>query len=174
MVPDVVSILLRAGAAVNETQDDGRTALMWAAAYNTPEIISVLLKAGADLNAKHDDGYTALMFAAAYNTPEAVSILLKAGADLNAKDKDGKTALYHAREFHNAGAVRVLEEAGKAVAKDAVASLIAAAQTGDPEAQYQLGLRYGVKQDDKKAVEWLHKAAEQGHEKAKKALALYE
>ena len=42
-------------------------------------------------------------------------------------------------------------------------------------AQYNLGVMYerglGVAQDDKKAVEWLTKAAEQGNPKALKALA---
>ena len=199
--PDVVSILLKAGADVNAKHDEGTTALMWAAAYNTPEVISVLLKARADLNAKHDDGYTALMFAAAYNTPEAVSVLLKAGADFNAKhndgvtalmaaaaqnnnpevisvllkagadvnvrDKNGKTALEFAQEKGKTEAVKILEEV-----------MTTAAQTGDPELQYQLGMKYatgdGVKQDDNKAIEWFRKAAEQGHEEAKKALSLYE
>lgn len=49
-----------------------------------------------------------------------------------------------------------------------------AAEAGIPEAQKQLGLMYdegdGVEEDDVKAVEWVRKAAEQGHEGAKEAL----
>ena len=49
----------------------------------------------------------------------------------------------------------------------------AAAEQGDPEAQYKLGLLYqkgrGVEQDYAKAVEWFQKAADKNH-----ALAQYE
>jgi hypothetical protein len=48
------------------------------------------------------------------------------------------------------------------------------AATGDPPAQYALGLRYasgdGVKQDDKEAAAWFIKAAENGNVKAQAAL----
>ena len=49
-----------------------------------------------------------------------------------------------------------------------------AAEQGDVEAQYNLGLCYFKgdygKQDTKEAVKWLRKAAEQGYENAKDAL----
>jgi putative methionine-R-sulfoxide reductase with GAF domain len=48
------------------------------------------------------------------------------------------------------------------------------AASGDPPAQYALGLRYasgdGVKQDDKEAAAWFSKAAENGNVKAQAAL----
>jgi hypothetical protein len=48
------------------------------------------------------------------------------------------------------------------------------AASGDPPAQYTLGLRYasgdGVKQDDKEAAAWFTKAAENGNVKAQAAL----
>ena len=50
--------------------------------------------------------------------------------------------------------------------------------SGDPEVLYQLGIQYatgdGVKEDTKKGVELLCQAAEQGHQKAKDALKLFE
>ncbi len=50
------------------------------------------------------------------------------------------------------------------------------AQQGDIEAQYELGLMYqggrGVSQNDTRAMAWLQKAAEAGHDKAQYALAL--
>ena len=50
------------------------------------------------------------------------------------------------------------------------------ALSGDPDAQYELGLRYetgawGVEQDGKTAVLWLTRAAEGGHRLAMQALA---
>jgi TPR repeat protein len=56
-------------------------------------------------------------------------------------------------------------------------AVIQKAQTGDMEAQYQMGqwhMEGGailVKKNHAKAAEWLTKAAEQGHEKAKEKLA---
>ena len=50
-----------------------------------------------------------------------------------------------------------------------------AAESGDAEAQYQLGLRYakgdGVEEDQWEAVDWLRKAAKQGHKPARDELA---
>ena len=154
------------GANPNAKDKDGKTALMYAAASNqNPDDVSIMLKADADGNAKNKSDWTALMRAAACNkNPKVISVLLKAEADINALNDDGQTALEIALEKDNTGAIKILKKA--------------AAQAGDPEEQYQLGLRYaageGVKQDNKKAVEWLRKAAEQGHKKAKEALALYE
>ena len=160
--PVVVSILLKAGADVNAKNNSGGTTLMAAAAKNKdPEVISLLLEAGANVNAKSMYDKTALIEAASRNTPRVISLLLKAGADVNAKDKDGKTAIDIARAAGNTAVVAVMEEL-----------------SGDPEVLYQLGIQYatgdGVKEDTKKGVELLCQAAEQGHQKAKDALKLFE
>ena len=51
-----------------------------------------------------------------------------------------------------------------------------AAERGDADAQYNLGMMYadgrGVPQDDTTAVEWFQKAAEQGHALAQKNLGV--
>lgn len=50
-----------------------------------------------------------------------------------------------------------------------------AAELGDPEAQYSLGLLYmeghGLEKNEKTAVSWIQKAAEQGHNDAQRKLA---
>ncbi|HPF46303.1 MAG: sel1 repeat family protein [Alphaproteobacteria bacterium] len=52
----------------------------------------------------------------------------------------------------------------------------AAAEKGDMNAQYNLGVMYehgnGVEQSDKKAAEWYQKAADNGHPEAPMALQL--
>ena len=62
--PEVIRLLLKAGADVNAKDEYGNTPLHAAAAVNeNPEVISVLLKAGADVNAKAENGSTALDYA---------------------------------------------------------------------------------------------------------------
>ena len=55
-------------------------------------------------------------------------------------------------------------------------SLRQAAERGDPNAQFELGVRYaegkGVAPDDKEAARWILKAAEQGHLEAQFNLGL--
>ena len=93
--PEVITVLLQAGASINAQNKYGETPLVVAAGYNqNPAVIAVLLKAGADINARNEIGWTALMAAAEKNTsPDVVSVLLKAGADIKARDNDGWTAL---------------------------------------------------------------------------------
>lgn len=123
--PEVIRVLLKAGADINAKHQDGSTMLDAAAAANrNPEIIEVLVKAGAEVNAKDDNGKTPLMCAAQYNrNPEVITALLKVGADVNKKTASGTTALMLAvgsMGNRNPGVIAVLAKAGADVnAKDA-------------------------------------------------------
>jgi len=62
--PEVISVLLKAGAHINARVAGGRTPLMWAVARNrNPDVIAALLDAGADAKAKDSQGRTALDYA---------------------------------------------------------------------------------------------------------------
>ncbi len=62
--PDVISTLLKAGAGIDSTISDGRTALMLAAQFNqNPEIVTALLRAGANGKLKSKAGKTAYDYA---------------------------------------------------------------------------------------------------------------
>ena len=91
--PEVVTLLIKAGADVNTKSEDGVTALYMAAFGNeNPEVLTVLIEAGADVN--WNFGGTALMGAATNNeNPEVFTVLIKAGADVNAKGRDDMTPL---------------------------------------------------------------------------------
>ncbi len=58
--PEVITILLKAGADVNMKDANGCTPLLWAAWGNqNPEVITILLRAGADAKAKNNQEKTA-------------------------------------------------------------------------------------------------------------------
>ena len=81
---DIVALLLKQGAPVNEQDPDGRTALMAAASHDNLTIIQILLKHGADPNIRDRDRHTAL---AHTGSAETVRILLSAGARVAPTDK---------------------------------------------------------------------------------------
>lgn len=80
--------LLKLGANPNKRNDDGATALMWAAL--DLEKTKVLLAHGADVNAKSEDSRTPLMVAASRpGNSAAVKLLLEHGANPNPTSNPG-------------------------------------------------------------------------------------
>ena len=75
--PEVLSLLLEAGADVNARNVDGATALMMAAMHgaDSVEVINALIKAGADVNAKTEEGKTALDLARQVGNENVVKVL---------------------------------------------------------------------------------------------------
>jgi ankyrin repeat protein len=81
--PEIVTLLIEAGADVNAKVNNGLTPLMLAARYTTtPEIVTLLIQAGADVNTKDENGLTPLWFAnhLSGSYPEIIKILEAAGA----------------------------------------------------------------------------------------------
>ena len=96
--PDVVAVLLTAGADVNEQLSIGGLTItpLLAAAQKQPgaSVLRVLLDAGADTAFRGGPkGRTALHWAANRGDLEAVSLLLKHGAQAIAEDYGGETPL---------------------------------------------------------------------------------
>jgi len=83
--------LLSEGADANARDEDGLTALMYAAMYAGADCVELLLARGADPNAKSESDVTALMLA--IGQADKVRLLLAKGAEVNAKRKQGHTAL---------------------------------------------------------------------------------
>ena len=80
----VARALLKAGANVNHSADDGRTASMQASKHGHEHVARALLKAGAALDTRGPQQFTALMFASSNGHDLCARTLLEAGADVNA------------------------------------------------------------------------------------------
>ena len=98
-----ISLFMQKGAAVNQMDDDGSTALYFA---KDIELVEILVSAGADVNHKNFLGKTTLFYAQSVNI---VKGLVAAGAGVNEKDHWGQTALIDA---HNEDVAQALIEAG--------------------------------------------------------------
>jgi ankyrin repeat protein len=103
----VMEALLKAGADLTRTSDDGTTPLMVAAGLGrctfNPALqrgarstgaeaaVTLLLDAGADIHAVNEADFTALHGAAYRGLNEVIKILVDRGADINARDYRGRT-----------------------------------------------------------------------------------
>jgi ankyrin repeat protein len=95
-------------ADVNARQEDGTTALHWAAYHDDLPLLRRLLKAGAKPNVANDYGSTPLAEAAERADPEALRLLLEAGADVEAANAQGQTALMTVARTDMVEAAKVL------------------------------------------------------------------
>ncbi|CAH1780648.1 unnamed protein product, partial [Owenia fusiformis] len=91
---ELLQKMLELGEKVDDTDVDGKTALMYACWYNQCECVKTLLKGGANVSACDIDGITPLMYACMRGCDTCCSTLLNAGASIKAEDKNGKTAIF--------------------------------------------------------------------------------
>jgi hypothetical protein len=94
----VRALLDAPGINIHAKDQDGFTALHWAAWSGMPHSVAMLVKAGLDINEKEANGYTPLMLAAMRGDETVVKVLLQLGADTAAVNNDGKTAAQLADE----------------------------------------------------------------------------
>ena len=100
--------LVDGNADVNAHQEDGTTALHWAAYHDDLALLRRLLKAGAKANVANDYGSTPLAEAAERADPQALQLLLEAGADVESANPQGQTALMTVARTDIVAAARVL------------------------------------------------------------------
>jgi hypothetical protein len=100
-------------ADVNAKDQNGQTALTYAAVQGDADSVKALVAAGADLNAQDNSGQTALMNAAMGGHLDCVKALIAAGADVAMCNKvGGQTALMVAPMSGNVDCVKALIAAG--------------------------------------------------------------
>jgi ankyrin repeat protein len=108
---DRVVELLGAGVGVDFRDEDGATALHYAAAFNRRKIVELLLSRGAEIDARDAEDRTPLHLAAFGGCADTTLLLLERGADAHAVDTGGFTPLHAAggnREEGRRGTARIV------------------------------------------------------------------
>jgi len=112
-----VRLLIGNGANLNQTDEESRTGLHYAAMSGNLRIIAILIKAGARLDPKEKLGNTPLHLAVERDQVEAAQLLLDAGATVDAENKNGMTALMMAARAGKLEIVNALLGKGANIAK---------------------------------------------------------
>jgi ankyrin repeat protein len=110
--PAAVAGLVRQGADVNARDEDGATALAWAADHSNLAMAELLLAKGADPNIANELGISPLALAISNGSSALVKLLLAKGADPNLARENGETPLMTAARLGQVDTVRLLLERG--------------------------------------------------------------
>lgn len=119
---NVVDLLLKKGADILKKDDEGNTALHFAAGQGHDKIVSLLLqheKGQILINEANQDGVTPLMLAAQKGCKKCCTILLKNDAYTNRSTIQGHTAVHFALFGQHAEIIKILAEYGADCTKDA-------------------------------------------------------
>jgi ankyrin repeat protein len=108
----IVAMLLSAGAEPNAANNEGWTALMYAARAGKTDVILLLRRTGATVNDYNKAGDVALTLAAAARRSAAVRTLLEEGANPNGGKEGVRTPLMAAVLVGDVPSVRMLLKAG--------------------------------------------------------------
>jgi len=107
----IIAILFKAGADINQKDNVGSTPLDYAAEHDRLEAVKLLLDMKANVDAENKNGMTPLMFAAKTGDIETVRALLAHGANPNKNDYTGRDAVGWALESHRQAVVQMLKDA---------------------------------------------------------------
>lgn len=98
--PEIVTLLISAGAEVNSADSSGATAAHIAAQLGEMKILRILIEADADMNARTKRAReTPLHLSFVDDRVGVVALLVDAGADINARDVQGETPLHEAAAY---------------------------------------------------------------------------
>lgn len=112
----IVDLLIRAGAKVNQRNDNADTALTLAAYNENNDMVRLLIKAKADLNMVNGNQDSALMIAARQGKSKTIELLIAANANPSLKNKAGESALDLAVKSGNRDAIALIESVLKKLA----------------------------------------------------------
>jgi ankyrin repeat protein len=162
------------GQELEETDDQGRTALHWAALSGHDEVVAVLLDKGAQADIADDLDRTPYMWAASRGHLGVVQMLLQhmEGQGLEATNPNGRTALHLAVQGgHEAVVTFLLSHGAQAVNADSggmtpFMSAAAGGHVGMAQMLLELQGGQGLDQRDDEGNTALHWAVRGGHAEA--------
>ena len=96
---EILTLLIKAGANVDEKDDYGQTPLHYAIDHGSAEIVSKLIDLGANIEMVDQDGKTPLHLAISCASKEIVAKLILAGADLEVLEKHWDAAKRSTKEL---------------------------------------------------------------------------
>jgi ankyrin repeat protein len=109
-----LKLLIEHGANINQNDEEGNTALMWA---TSEEVWQFLIKQGADINKQNNDGLTPLDLALRMGSYKACKYLIKKGVDTNKENDREETPLQLAAQNNYYKTCKDLIEKGADVNK---------------------------------------------------------
>ncbi|XP_046860766.1 neurogenic locus notch homolog protein 2-like [Xenia sp. Carnegie-2017] len=110
MVHDMVDELIKAGAKVNLSDKQGKTALHWAASVDDEKATRLLLKNNAKKDAQDSKGQTPLFLASKEGSASVVKILLSSFANRKLADNMDQSPLDIAKQREHADIVALLSD----------------------------------------------------------------
>ena len=163
-----VEVLVRAGADVCVTDNEGESCLTLAAGYGHTETVRTLLCVPeVDMSQSNNSGNTSLHHAVLKKYSGVVQLLIDAGADVKANNSWGSRPLHWASEVGELEIVEMLVKAGADVCvvdDNSTTCLIVAALHGRTETvRYLLGLNVDVNHRDLSGLTALHHARQKQH-----------
>ncbi|MBO9699052.1 MAG: ankyrin repeat domain-containing protein [Sporocytophaga sp.] len=108
----IIKALLEKGAKINESDNEGRSALNYAILQNNQPVLLLLLSLGAEVGKETSVREELLTNSIYGGNSEIVKWLLEEGCNPNQIDNDGKTILCRAAEVGTSRMVQYLMEAG--------------------------------------------------------------
>lgn len=112
---DTVENCLDQGAAINQEDGNGSTALHLASIRGHEAVVNILLGRGVAVDQENLIGYTALNAATCTGQEAVVSTLLNHGAAINQSEHDGWTSLHWAARWGQGEIVNILLNWGSAI-----------------------------------------------------------
>ena len=117
--PEIVQVLIDAGADIEAKNENGRSPLLLACEVSKLDAVKMLVEAGARVCATDSEGATCLILAAYFGHTETVRYLVGLKeVDVNHTADGGETALHDASRENHPDVVRVLLEHGAVCSTD--------------------------------------------------------
>jgi ankyrin repeat protein len=109
---EAADLILQRGGDVTIEDDEGKTAMHWAAMTGKPDLCQLLGSYGANISAVDHKGWTALHFAAAEGHHAVVRWLCDHGSSVDPRTRSGATPLMFAVDGEHLAAAKILIGAG--------------------------------------------------------------